>query len=287
VADLVVDLLEVVEVEDDQREVPLVPLRACDLAAECLVEEAAVVEAGEGVEVGELPRLSEAPCVLDRRARPERELFEAAQVLLVEGLRGRPSEDEQVPEQLRVAVERHRQARVDDVLVRLQFLRRVAVDDRDRAGRLAVGRARDGLPLGLLLRETKRCDERLPVVCGDADHGRVDIGHRTRGVERAREHLVEVDRPGELAQEAAPPALLLGALDGRDELLRHLVHARRQAGDELCDLRVSLLDRAPEEENHREHEDEDPQPRADRDEYGCHSTFPPLHVPSSRGTLSL
>jgi hypothetical protein len=52
VADAVVDRLEVVEVEDDQREAAVVAVRAADLAGEHLVEVAPVVEPGEGVEVG-------------------------------------------------------------------------------------------------------------------------------------------------------------------------------------------------------------------------------------------
>jgi hypothetical protein len=67
VADPVVDLLEVVEVEDDQRQPPLVPMGARDLPRQRLMEVAAVVEARERVEVGELPGFAEAASVLDRR----------------------------------------------------------------------------------------------------------------------------------------------------------------------------------------------------------------------------
>src|SRR5439155_13445836 len=51
VADLVVDRLEVVEVEDDEREVAVVPVGARDLPGEGLVEVPPVVEARERVEV--------------------------------------------------------------------------------------------------------------------------------------------------------------------------------------------------------------------------------------------
>ena len=68
VPDPVVDRLEVVEVEDDQREAAVVAVRARDLARERLVEVAPVVEARERVEVGQLPRLAEAARVVDRRA---------------------------------------------------------------------------------------------------------------------------------------------------------------------------------------------------------------------------
>src|SRR5204862_8278230 len=69
VPDLVVDLLEVVEVEDDQRQLAVVAVGAGDLARERLVEEAPVVEAGERVEVRELARLPEPPRIRDRRRR--------------------------------------------------------------------------------------------------------------------------------------------------------------------------------------------------------------------------
>jgi hypothetical protein len=52
VSDPVVDPLEVVQVEDDQREIAVVAVRAGDLAGERLVEEPAVVEPGQRVEVG-------------------------------------------------------------------------------------------------------------------------------------------------------------------------------------------------------------------------------------------
>src|SRR5207237_1344981 len=64
--DPVVDRLEVVEVEDDQRELSVVAVRTGDLATECLVEVAPVVESGQGVEISELARLAEPLRVLDR-----------------------------------------------------------------------------------------------------------------------------------------------------------------------------------------------------------------------------
>jgi hypothetical protein len=82
VSDPVVDLLEVVEVEHDQRELALVAVRARDLASECLVEEAAVVEAGEGVQVCQPARFAEAARVLDRRSSPCSQGFELAHVVL-------------------------------------------------------------------------------------------------------------------------------------------------------------------------------------------------------------
>ncbi len=75
VADLVVDRLEVVEVEDDQRQLSLVAMGPRHLAAERLLEEALVEQAGERIRLGELPRLAVAPRVLDRGDAAGRERF--------------------------------------------------------------------------------------------------------------------------------------------------------------------------------------------------------------------
>ena len=64
----------------------LVALGPRDLARERLVEVAAVVQAGQRVEVGELPRLAEAPRVLDRRPGALGELLELADHLLLEAV---------------------------------------------------------------------------------------------------------------------------------------------------------------------------------------------------------
>ena len=94
VPDAVVDRLEVVEVEDDQGEVPVVAVCARDLAGERLVEVAAVVQAGQCVEVGELARLAEATRVLDRRPGAQRELLELRDLRLAERRLARAREDQ-------------------------------------------------------------------------------------------------------------------------------------------------------------------------------------------------
>ena len=52
------------------------------LAGQRLVEVAPVVQAGERVEVGELPRLAKAACILDRRAGAQGECLELADVVV-------------------------------------------------------------------------------------------------------------------------------------------------------------------------------------------------------------
>ena len=55
----VVRRLEVVDVQDDERDAALVAVGAGAFTLEGLLEVAAVVDAGEGVDVGELARLPE------------------------------------------------------------------------------------------------------------------------------------------------------------------------------------------------------------------------------------
>ena len=83
-ADAVVDLLEAVDVDHHEREPALIAQGAIDLACERLVEVAPVVETGQRVEVGELPRLPEPARVLDRRRDALGDLLEGAQVVVAE-----------------------------------------------------------------------------------------------------------------------------------------------------------------------------------------------------------
>ena len=91
-------------VHDHEREPPLVPLGAVNLAAERLVEIAAVVEARPRIEVRELPRLAEPARVLDRRRHALRELLEPARVVVPEPDIGVAGEDAE-PADLAVAAE--------------------------------------------------------------------------------------------------------------------------------------------------------------------------------------
>src|SRR5205823_11956719 len=84
VADPVVDLLEAGYVHDHDREAPLIPLRTVDLTRQRLVEEAAVVKARQRVEVGELASLPKPARIFDHRRDALRELFEPAQVFVIE-----------------------------------------------------------------------------------------------------------------------------------------------------------------------------------------------------------
>ncbi len=210
-----------------------VPVRAGDLARERLVEVAAVVQAGERVEVGELPGFAEAARVLDRGPRALRELLELADLLLGESVLAAAAVDRQEPDRARMAGHRHGQPGPDQVS-RVQR-GRVLVDERDRARLLAVGRSGDDLALRLLLGEPERRHDRL-LLAVDRDESCVDTGHGARGLERPREHLVEVDRAGQLGQVAVAAAFLLCALQGQRELAHHRLHAGVHLADELEQL---------------------------------------------------
>ncbi len=133
-ADPVVDALEVVEVEDDHRDVSLVALGARDLAAEELVEEAAVVEARQRVELGQVSRLDVALRVPDRRPGPAGEALERVLRRLGEAGRGferliAASEPIVSPSAFSATVSAAR----GKLRRRLDVVEAVAVDDLERA----------------------------------------------------------------------------------------------------------------------------------------------------------
>src|SRR5438132_11349689 len=100
-ADAVVDVLEIVQIEDDQGKLALVTMRAGALARERLVEEAPVMKAGEGVEVGELAGFAETMCVLDRATRAHGPRLEQPHVAIRTLVAPRAHEDGQTPERRR------------------------------------------------------------------------------------------------------------------------------------------------------------------------------------------
>jgi hypothetical protein len=83
VADAVVDRLEIVDVDDDERQPPLVALGPGRLPRERLVKEAPVVEAGEVVEIPELACFAKTLSVLDRGSAVRGELLELGELVAV------------------------------------------------------------------------------------------------------------------------------------------------------------------------------------------------------------
>ena len=90
------------------------------------------------------------------------------------------------------------------------------------------------MPLRLFDRQAQRRDERLAALrVGQHDERRVGVLERPCRLERPGEHLVQVDRPGELPEDPAAPALLLGPLERAGQLAAELVHPGVEAGDDL------------------------------------------------------
>ena len=258
-ADAVVDRLEVVEVEDDEREPPAVPVRPRHLAAERVVEEAPVVQARQRVEVGELPRLAEPPRVVDRRPGPLCELLERPSVAVVERVRGRPAEHGHEPDGPRLRGDRDREPLADQVAVVDLGAHRILVGDLHRPSLPSVGRPRHGLELGFLGRKPDgRHDRLLAGRPRQQDEGRVDAADRARRLQHARQHLVEVDRPAELAEDPAA-ALVVGRPVGRRaQLLQHAVHPARQLVHHLLEAPLGRppLAQQHDEEDERERDED-------------------------------
>ena len=150
-----------------------------------------VVQPGQGVEIGELPRLPEAARIFDRRPGPLCQLLELADLLLREPVLRRAAVDDQESHRLGLSGHRDGKPGVDEVC-RLER-RRILVDERDRAGLVPVRRARDHLAVRLLCGEPQGGHDRLVLVVRDRDEGRVDPRHCAARLERARQDLVEVD----------------------------------------------------------------------------------------------
>jgi hypothetical protein len=119
------------------------------------------------------------------------------------------------------------------VAVDLLLVLVVAVRDRERARDAAVRRADDrAVALGLLGREPVRDDERAALEPVDeADERRVGRGRADGGVERPLQHVVEVDRAGELAEQPVTARVGLGALERAAELADRRLHAHVEVAD--------------------------------------------------------
>ena len=256
---------------------------AGDLAGQRHVEEPAVVKAGERVEVGQLARLAEPARVLDRRACVCGERLQLADVVLAELPSGLPREDRQVADRPVFPGHRNGEPGVDDrVLTRLSLELRIGVGHRDRAREPAVGRAGDRMPLGLFDREPERREERLSVGrIGEEHEGRIRAAERACRLERSRQHLVEVDRARELAEDPASAAFLLGSLERALELAAQLVHPAVQAGDDLGDPLVRRRDPSPARDEQAEQEEhKSSQAGRDADQDGRHGLKGPQILPA-------
>ena len=241
-ADPVVDLLEVVQVDHDQGERPVVAARAGDLALERLVEEPPVVHAGERVEVGQLSRLAKAAGILDRRRGPFGELFEPVQLIGAEAVAPLVAVDGEEAEAPGAVRKRHSEPAVDPRLVVLTLrlfaglVIGVAERELDRTMLFASAAARHvQRQLDRLGRQPRGSEDRRSVLRLQRDEGCVRPGEPSRGFERPREHLVQLDRLGDLVQERAPAPLLLGLAGRVGEVAGELVEAGLEPRGERSD----------------------------------------------------
>ena len=96
---------------------------------------------------------------------------------------------------------------------------------------------------------------RRPVGPFEPDERGVDALEPRARLERPREHLVHVDRAGDLPEEPDAPPFLLGPLDRPGELLRELVHPLLEGLDDRADPLVGLPPRPPRDKRHQHHEE--------------------------------
>ena len=102
------------------------------------------------------------------------------------------------------------------------------------------------MPFRFLDRQSERRDERLAARgIREHDESRVGVLERPGCLERPREHLVQVDRPGELPEDSAAPAFLLGSLERPGQLSAELVHPGVQACNHLGNPFIGRVVRAP------------------------------------------
>jgi hypothetical protein len=259
--DPVVDRLEVVDVEDDEREVAVVARRARALALERLVEVAPVVEARQRVEVGLVTRLAEPAGVLDRGRRAPPELLQLAHLAVREAAARVAREDGERADRARVEREWDGEPGMDHAAVRVELGLVVSVGDRDGAREAPVRWAGDEtVALRLVRRQPQRDDERVAVEpVREPDDGGVSRRHARSRLEGALEHVVEVERARELAEDARAPPVGLRALERRAELPHHLLHACVEVADgrrdALVRTAVGTTARPDDEERDEEHED--------------------------------
>ena len=116
----------------------------------------------------------------------------------------------------------------------------VLVDEGDRTRLRAARGPGDRLALRLFGRQPERRDDRCVGAVVQSSERGVNTRHRARSVERPGQHLVEVDRAGELAEHLVPPSLFLGMLERLRQLADHGLHARVHVRNEVGQALVAL-----------------------------------------------
>src|SRR5689334_21514134 len=114
--DLLVDGLEVIQVEEDQRETPVVAMSPLDLVADRLVEVPPIMEPRERISNRELVQLLELASVFDCLARRQGQLREGGEIILVQVFGGpTPEYGEGSPGRTFVGREREQRAELNGV----------------------------------------------------------------------------------------------------------------------------------------------------------------------------
>jgi hypothetical protein len=128
------------------------------------------------------------------------------------------------------------------------------------------------MPLRLFDRQAERRHQGLAALRIREHHERrVRALEGPRRLERPCQHVVEVDRAGQLPEDPAAAALLLGALQRTRQLAPELVHALVQAGHDLGHPLVRPGVRAPPDDQQRQEEHyESAQTHADAGQKSCH-----------------
>ena len=240
-AEPVVDDLEVVHVQHEQRQPPVIAVRTSHLPRERVVEAAAPGEPRDGVVVARGTCLAELSCGVDRRAGGGSDCLEAGQRIGRESWRGVVRVRGEETQRLAVCLEGHGDTRAQGT--RRLIALAIHVGELDGARGAPIRRAGDHLPLGLVTRHTGRRDQHRPVEARRADHSRVDAAHRARSVRRARERLVEIERATEVAEGTGAQTVVVRPFDRDRELVRERVHAgadlAQRRGDPLLGLGVA------------------------------------------------
>ena len=197
-AEPVVEPVEVVHVEHEQGQPPLVAVGTSHLPCQRVVEAAASRQTGDRVLIACGTRLAKASRGVDRRARRGRDRLDPGERVRGEAGSGVVGVCGEESQGLAVHLERHDDTRAQGA----GRLLAVAVDvgDLDRTRAAPVGRAGDDLLLCLVPRHPGRADQRRAVEAGRADHRGVHTADGRDRLDRERERLVEVERAAELAE---------------------------------------------------------------------------------------
>ena len=118
--------------------------------------------------------------------------------------------------------------------------------------------------------ETGGRNQWLATLDGDRDHRGVDAVELTGCRERSREHVVEIDRAAELAEQAGAPVFCLGAFERSREVAHHRRHPCVELRRDLPELGVRCPARPASERENGDGEYRREERRSAGDDDRCH-----------------